>query len=391
MLLETARDRAAWVTMLGVPVLLTLIMGLAFGSSTDQSKAWIGVVDHDNTRLSRLLVEQVKKEEAFKVVNETEASARNKVSHSELAAGVVIPKGYEDSVKAGTTVKIQLLQLSGGNQAPVFMQILNGYANRFSSDSFAASSTLALLKEHGRVPEGQEDAVWQRSFDAADTSWNPAPLQVESFNVKKSNIRGEKTLPSGFTQTSMGFTVTFVMFLIVGGATSILEERQKGTLGRLMTTPTTKGSILGGKIGGIFVTGAIQATILIAVGRFLFGVNWGTAPLPLIVLMTIFILSAASLGILVSALVKTNAQAQSISPILLISMAMLGGCFWPIQITPPFMQLIAKFTITGWMIQGLTDLIVRGLGWQAIIMPGIVLIAFGAVFMTIGLTFLKFE
>ncbi len=99
----------------------------------------------------------------------------------------------------------------------------------------------------------------------------------------------------------------------------------------------------------------------------------------------------SALGIMISSLTRTLAQANSISPVIVISMAMLGGCYWPLEITPPLMQSLAKALPTAWMMQGLTDLIVRGWGWEAIFLPTIALFGFGLIFLAIGLKYLRFE
>jgi ABC-2 type transport system permease protein len=392
MLIELMRDRAAWVTMLLVPILLTFIMGAVFGGGgTQAKKTMLPVVDQDNTAYSKLVIEQLKQEKVLDVVKKTEIQAKEDVQKSKVAAAVVIPKGFEEAMKTGKTAKLEMLQLADNNSALAIVQILDGLAIRLSTDITVADETSEFMKERGGPGHTDEAQRWTKAFDTADKAWDEPVATVKAQSVKESDVKGDNAIAFGFTQTSMGFTVTFVMFMLISGATTILEERQKRTLGRILTTPTAKSIFLGGKIFGLLLTGGIQAAILIFAGRFLFNVDWGKAPLPLLVLMTVFIFSVASMGILIASLARTTAQAQSISPILIISMAMLGGCYWPVEITPPFMQFISKITPPGWMMKGLVDLIVRGHGWDAIFLPGLVLAGFGIVFLGIGVSLLRFE
>ncbi|MCK4267825.1 MAG: ABC transporter permease [Actinomycetia bacterium] len=390
MLIEISRDRTTWVSMLMIPILLTLVMGFIFGNASS-GKSEIPVVDYDRSTYSQQLFAQLKAEPAFKVTKGKEAKTRDRIREGQISAALVIPKYFGKNLRAGRETKIEIMQLANSSQALGVSQILDGLATRFSTNGAAAEIALKLLKQSNKVAPGEDDKVWINTFKVADKAWSDPPVTVKAKNLKASEVRGENSFAGGFTQTSMGFTVAFVIFMVVVRATTILEERQNNTLGRLLTTPVTKASIISGKILGIFSTGAIQAAILIGAGVFLFGVDWGRAPLPLIVIMGVFIFSMSALGIMISALTRTLAQANSISPVIVISMAMLGGCYWPLEITPPFMQTIAKALPTAWMMQGLTDLIVRGWGWEAILLPTIALFGFGLLFLAIGLRYLRFE
>jgi ABC-2 type transport system permease protein len=391
-LLEALRDRSIWVSLIVVPLLLTLVMGIAFGGGgSQQKKVPLLLVDQDKTTFSRLFINALKTDKVWQITVVDEAAARDQVRRGLVSGAIIIPTGYADGLAAGSAVKIKVLNTVGDSNSALLSQITSGLTNRYSTDAFAAAKTVAGLTAAGRLSPLQTQAAWEEAFEQADKAWSPPPVTVDAKALSASAVRGEKTLASGFNMSSMGFTVTFIMFMLVGGASSILEERQQGTLGRLLTTPTSKTTYLTGKILGLFAVAAVQATILVGAGRLIFNVDWGRNPLPLIAIMIAFIFAIASLGILVAALSRTAAQAQSMTPVLLISMAMLGGCYWPIEITPPFMQAIAKFIPAGWMMKGLVDLITRGYGWTSIVTPSLVLLGFGVVFLVAGVFFLKFE
>ncbi|GAG66231.1 unnamed protein product [marine sediment metagenome] len=179
----------------------------------------------------------------------------------------------------------------------------------------------------------------------------------------------------------MGYAVTFIGFVLVGNSATIMEDKIKRTLFRLLSTPTYKSSYITGKILGSIFVGIFQFTILILAGRYLFGVRWGRDPLGLILLMGSYIICGTSMGIMLASLVKTIDQAHSIAPVIMMSMAMLGGCFWPIEVVPSYMQTVAKFTPTGLTMKGLTDLIVRGLGFQTVIIPSLSLLVLSLYFL----------
>ena len=70
---------------------------------------------------------------------------------------------------------------------------------------------------------------------------------------------------------------------------------------------------------------------------------------------------------------------------------MLGGCYWPLEITSPFMQKVALATPTGWAMIGLKNTVARGLGIESVMVPASVLLGMALVFFAIGLSRLRLE
>ena len=74
-----------------------------------------------------------------------------------------------------------------------------------------------------------------------------------------------------------------------------------------------------------------------------------------------------------------------------MSMALLGGCWWPLELFPPFMQTASKILPTAWAMQGLRDLSMRGLGVNAILPEAAVLLGFAALFFVVGTLRFRYE
>lgn len=74
--------------------------------------------------------------------------------------------------------------------------------------------------------------------------------------------------------------------------------------------------------------------VLVGVGQAALGVNWGQSPAALAVLISTYMFAATGLGIMLAALVRTEAQASTLFPVVTIIPSMLGGAWWPIEIMP---------------------------------------------------------
>ena len=83
---------------------------------------------------------------------------------------------------------------------------------------------------------------------------------------------------------------------------------------------------------------AFEAAVLVGFGALVFGVPWGNSPAAVILTLGSLVLAATGLGIMMSALVRTRDQLSALVPVVSTAMAMIGGCYWPVEITPPFMQ-----------------------------------------------------
>jgi ABC-2 type transport system permease protein len=183
----------------------------------------------------------------------------------------------------------------------------------------------------------------------------------------------------------------FMLFMGLGAAGGFLDEREQGTLSRLLATPTSRTVLVIGKVAGIFATVILQAAIMIGFGVFLFHVPWGDDPLGVIMIITSFALATTGLGIMVSALARTRGQVSAITAVGATSMAMLGGAYWPLDIVSPAMRVMALFTPVGWAMTGLTDIVVRSQGAGQAILPSSVLLGMAAVFLAVGVSRLKME
>jgi ABC-2 type transport system permease protein len=183
------------------------------------------------------------------------------------------------------------------------------------------------------------------------------------------------------------------MFLMMGvffSAATLVEERQDGTLQRLLTTPLSRASLLVGKFTGIFLLGFLQFVILALVGQ-LVGAHWGRDPLGVLILGAVFVLALTGLGTLLASFVKTSQQAGAFAILLTMVSGMLGGSWWPLEITSPAMQTAAKFTPVYWGLDGFNQLISYGPGLDAVWTNVLVLLGIAGVSLLLGTLLFRYE
>ncbi len=184
---------------------------------------------------------------------------------------------------------------------------------------------------------------------------NAAP-RVWGLDVSPAGER--QRIPSGFEQAVPGILVMFTLLvLLTTGGTMLVQERTKGLLRRLASAPMSRGEVIAGKWEGRMILAAIQVTTALVFGTFLFNMDWGPNLAAVIVVLVAWAGFCASAGLWLGTVARTEAQAGGLGALAANLLAALGGCWWPIEITPEWMQVIQKLIPTGWTMDAMHKLI----------------------------------
>jgi ABC-2 type transport system permease protein len=131
-------------------------------------------------------------------------------------------------------------------------------------------------------------------------------------------------------------------------------------------------------------------SVLILGGKYLFGIDWGNSIAGIMMLTTVFVFTITSLGLMLSGIVKTEAQLGAIAPVVLTSTSMLGGTMWPLEIVNNKVLLfLAELTPQKWAMQGMLNIASKGMGFESAIMPSLILLAMGIIFFSTGVKLVK--
>jgi ABC-type multidrug transport system permease subunit len=151
-----------------------------------------------------------------------------------------------------------------------------------------------------------------------------------------------------------------LLVLFTSGAVTLTIERNQGLLRRLASAPLSRRSIVFAKFLSRFVLGLIQIAFAMITGALLFQVDWGPHLAAVIPLLTVYAACAAMLGMLLGNMARTEGQVIGFAVIATNVVAAVGGCWWPIEITPAWMQKLALAVPTGWAMDALHKLVSFG-------------------------------
>jgi ABC-type multidrug transport system permease subunit len=250
-------------------------------------------------------------------------------------------RSFTDAVLAGETQTLRVESGAEGNAAS-FDRI------RIQRAVYGLLADIALTAlDTGATPDAA-------SIEATTSAPRLVTLEVTSAGRRR-------TIPSGFEQTIPGTMVMFTMLiLLTGGAIHLVLERERGLLRRLASTPIPRAKLVAGKWLGKLLLGLVQLGFGVLAGTLLFRMSWGAALPMVIVILIAWAAFNASLALLLGNIARSAAQMAGMGVLATMTLASLGGCWWPIEVTPEWAQRVALVLPTGWTMDAMHRLISFG-------------------------------
>lgn len=364
-----ARDRLALLFIVLLPLVIILIIGVTFGDG-GSNRLPVAIAEQDPGPLASRLRAELEASPALDPrAYEDQDALRKAVRRGVVAAGLVVPAGYDQALRAGRQAEVTfVVDQTRPAPAPVRSAVAAVVARQAATVRAAQ-----FTSETAGVP-----------FDTALARARALSAGQERVRVEATTIGGrEDPLPTGFNYTAPANLVLFVFITSLAGAAGLIEARRLGVTRRLLATPTTVTTILVGEALGRFAIALLQGLIIFLLGWLLFGVDWGDPPAALLLVVT-FALVGTGVGMLLGAVLRNAEQATSIGPPVGIALGMLGGCMWPLAIVPEPMRAAGHLFPHAWAMDAFIALIARDAGLAGIIRQLAVLAAFAAALLAVA-------
>lgn len=225
----------------------------------------------------------------------------------------------------------------------------------------------------------------------ADKANVAATQQPPKFSVDAKQVEDESLEPIQFLTPGL-LSWAVAMGAVFGAALTLVLWRRNQVLRRLRLAPVSPITVLGSRLAVSIGTGFVQAAVFIGIALLpIFGLQlsgqWWLA-LPLIMLGT---LAFFSIGMLVGAFTKTEEAASGAGNLIILPMAFLSGAFFPIDRTPEWLQQVSMIFPMRHLNDGLSAVLVRGEGVEALLVPSAVLVGFALVVGLIAAKLFRWE
>ena len=347
--LQMRRDRLTLAMMVVLPAVQLALFGYAI--RTEVRHLPTVVLDESRTQESRALIQTMENTGNFTITGRVGSREEvEDVMRGGLAsAALVIPPDFAVDIKRGRTANAQLIVDA---------------ADPLSSQSALSGASLAAAA-HGAslAPAG---TVLALPVDLRVRPWyNPA-------------LRSETYIVPGL----IGVLLSITMILITSMA--VVRERERGTLEQLIVTPIGKTSLMLGKILPFVLVGYTQMTVILTLAKLMFHIPLRGSLLELYIITFGFIVANLGIGLFVSTLVRTQAQAMQASFFFLMPNFLLSGFMFPRAAMPAPAQWLGWLLPLTWYLEVLRGILLKDIGLAFLWGQTLVLLAFAAVLVTLS-------
>lgn len=355
-------DKRAMLLTFAVPIALISLFAFAFGGA-GQTKGssrptTLVMADEDKTVASKNIITQIDSLKEFNVALTSLDSAENLVKKGDESAILVIHKGFSDSLNAGNKPPIEF-KYDAAKEAEV--GILQGALIGKLMGIIGAKSMLkgAITKFDFENPDLDSATREKIHAQIADNfSSDATNKQTESF-IQSTPLIAEAENSPGLIHAVAGTAIMMLLFSVVGMGASMLDEKQEGTLKKLLYSPLSPNSILFGKMISANILSSLQLVVMFIFAKLVFGLDIFPHLPSLLLMIVATAYACSSFGVLLASFAKSRQQVQGMSTLIVLVMSCIGGSMIPTFVMPAFMQKLSVFSVNYWGIQGFYDIFWR--------------------------------
>jgi len=340
---HVGRDRRSLLILLGLPIVMMLIFGFAISSEVKDSK--VVIIDHAQDDGSHMLIDRINQSNYFTVVAEItlESEIETAFKRGEARLAIVIPSGFSTNTENGGTEIRLIADATDPNTANITLN----YAS-------------AIIRDY------------QKQF-------MPPSESIMSIGVETRMLYNPQ-LKSSFNFVPGVMTLIMMLLGTMMTAVSIVKEKEMGTMEILLVSPMKPIWVIISKAVPYMVLCFVDILLILLMAYTVLEMPLRGSLLLLLAISLLFIITTLSFGLLISTLVDSQQMAMFISLVgFLMPALVFSGFMFPIENMPMPLQVMSNIVPTKWYYLSLKTIMVKGLGFEYVIKPTIIMVA-----MTIG-------
>jgi ABC-2 type transport system permease protein len=320
------------------PLILVTVIGASFGSDGPAAKVAIAGGD---TALRSAVVEQLRDAHSAQVTFAGSDAIREQVARGRTDVGLIIE---DDQARA----------FADGQDADLSILVGAGAPSQAAAQSVRAAVSSANARR-GQVAalsgDGRSEREVSAALDTAQRQVEPATLTVESDDQISEEFDG---LAGQFDQGAASQLILFVFIASLTGSATLIQARRYGVVSRVLSAPVTPAQAITGQALGRFAIAAFQGVYIIIATTLLFGVQWGSWPLALVVL-TFFASVSAGAAMVLGSMVDNEGAAGGLGIGFGLVLGALGGCMYPLEFFGDTLRQVAHITPHAWAYDAMAE------------------------------------
>lgn len=357
--LQIFRDPRTLAMIIIMPIMQLFLLGYA--ATTDVKNISMTVWDQSKTIQSRNLLDAFRAADYFVIEHSVGSLEEYQalIESGDTRVVLVIPPDYDRRLLEGNAQVLMVLDGSDATVGATALSTARLVGQAYSTKIMSEQSSLAG-RTAPSTPVEVRTQVW----------YNP------DLNSAFFNIPGV-----------IGMILSFITSILT--ATTIVRERERGTIEQLIVTPIRSWELIAGKLLPYVILGFIETFEILLIGHWWFGVPIRGSGGLIILTSGLFLMSSLGIGLLASTLANTQQEAMMTVMMFNLPMIFLSGFFFPIAAMPKFLQIVSYAIPLRYYLTIIRSLLIKGVGLAAIQSEVIALIIFGVVIM--GAASLRFR
>lgn len=374
------RDKRSLLFLVAMPIVFTIFMGFAYRNTGDEPNADtripLAVVDLEpDETLNKALLTRLEASESMRVERMNETDAMNALYQGDVAGVLVIPLGFSEQVSAGKEAQIQLIADSTSAEGQSLYQLLRVPVSQLMS-------AVEISHEAVEVVEAEDVSAEQdAAFELAWSKWTEtAKVSMVKTEQAVAEESADWTGGNPYNQSSPGILVQFAIFGLVTSAQILVQEKKLRTLQRLVTTNMKAWEVVAGHMLAMFTITFLQTAMLVVFGQLVLNVDYLREPMAVLLIAITLGLWVSSMGLLIGVVAKEEQQVILYSLIAMFLFSAMGGTWFPLEAAGGTFAAIGKAMPSAWAMNGLQNILIRGLGLDSVWMAVEILFAYAMLF-----------
>lgn len=374
-----------WLFFILLPILFTFVLGM--GNYGSDGKVTLLVVNEAKNEISARMIEALKDAPGVRPEVVSRAEAEERFLARKASFWLYLPPDLTaERLMNGEQVRLLLYQQPNNLRALAVQRAVQAAVGGESLPFEAAHEAVVLAEQYGIfVAEAERLQYFNEALQLARALWLQTPDRLEVSRPSSAPVYDPRA------QASAGQLITWVFIPLFGISALLAYERNTGTLSRVMVTPTPWAVFLVATIGGQVLMALVQMGLLVGFGVLGLKLSWARDPLVLVLLLLTSALAAGAIGVFMGTWVRNEAQANNLSILMGMVMALLGGCWYPLEFFPAPVKTVVHVLPTTWALEGMVNYLTRGSTLRDLFPQLAVLTGFAVIFFALGFWRLKRE
>jgi ABC-2 type transport system permease protein len=333
--IQIIRDpRTLAITFL-MPVVMLFLLGYA--ATNDVRNVPLAVLDQDNTQESRALLNSYRAADYFQLAFtvRSEGDLRELIDSNRARAGIVIPPGYGKALNAGRQAHVAMV-LDGSDPTVA--------ATALSAAMLIGQSVSSHILTERAMISGRGTTAVQMPVDVRTQVWyNPA--LVSAYYMVPALI---------------GMILQFLTTMLT--ATSIVRERERGTIEQLIVTPIRSWELVVGKLVPYVLIAFFDTLEILLIGVLVFKIPINGSLALFLGLVCMFLITTLGIGLLISTVANTQQEAMLTNMFTILPSIFLSGFFFPLAAMPTVLQAISYVIPLRYFLIIARGIVLKGVG-----------------------------